>query len=245
MTPVLITQFRSPLVHPKTYNKGRVMDHTIDDTFVKVRETITAQTSASEIINVDVQNHHLVLDDIVYDTASKYPKEKGAWSRVMFLTKQSDGSRYVLKLMRDKYVQQGGVDRFVKEVAYQQVAASCNLAPSILSFGRCTIHEFLVNNSFYILMAHSGQNLSQPIQTEVMRPVYRVHTQLLRNCGLVKIDTSPENIVFNKRTQRIHLIDFDPGAETEPAMVLRIDREKDNLDKREANIKNRLTPYLK
>ena len=242
MTPVLITQFRSPLVYPKTYNKGIVMDHTIEGTLVKARETLATQTAASEIINVDVQNHHLVLDDVLYDTASKYPKARGAWSRVMFLTKQSDGTRYVLKLMRDKYVESGGVDRFVKEVAYQQVAASCNLAPAVLSFGRCTIHEYLVN-SFYILMVHSGQNLSTPIHADIMRPIYRVHTLLLRNCGLIKIDTSPENIVLNKRTKRIHLIDFDPGSDNE--LVRRVDRDKENLDVLEEKIKQALTPYLK
>lgn len=179
-----------------------------------------------------------------YQVATEQP-EQGSNSGVLKCVNRATDQTIILKAL--KVYGDDPKGRFVKEVAYQQLAASMGFAPQVLHYGLGNVifdlpaWEFLGKDMLFIMMEYKGQNLSQYLSQEpslfddqaysLLARVETIYAELAEQ-GLTTDDLTAENIVVDS-AGHITVIDFDPMTTTyqrpsdRPALADIIDSNED------------------
>lgn len=164
-------------------------------------------------------------DSQQYQVATEQP-EQGSNSGVLKCVNRATNQTIVLKAL--KVYGDDPKERFVTEVAYQQLAAEMGFAPQVLHYGLGNVifdlpsWEFCGKDMLFIMMEYKGQNLSQYLSQDP--PLYddqaydllaRIETIYAKMAeqGLTTDDLTAENIVVDT-AGHITVIDFDPTTTT-------------------------------
>jgi serine/threonine protein kinase len=184
--------------------------------------------------------HYLVVDD---------QPEQGSNSGVLKCVNRATNQTIILKAL--KVYGDHPLERFVKEIAYQQLAAELGFAPQVLHYGignkifDLPAWEFLGKDMLFIMMEYKGQNLSKYLTQDpplyddqayqLLARIQSIYSEMLAQ-GLTPKDLTAENIVVDS-AGHITVIDFDPGPyddittytrpSARPALADIIDRDED------------------
>ena len=176
-----------------------------------------------------------------YQVSEDQP-EQGSNSRVLKCVNRATNQTVILKAL--KLYGDNPLERFVKEVAYQQLAASMGFAPQVLHYGFGNVIfglPSLGKDMVFIMMEYKGQNLSKYLSQgpplyddqayQLLARIEIIYAEMLAQ-GLTTIDLTAENIVVDS-AGHITVIDFDPETTTytrpseRPALTDIIDRDED------------------
>jgi predicted Ser/Thr protein kinase len=157
-----------------------------------------------------------------YTVAEDQP-EQGSNSGVLKCVNRATNQPIILKAL--KVYGDNPLERFVKEIAYQQLAAELGFAPQVLHYGLGNIifglpaWEFLGKDMLFIMMEYKGQSLSKYLTQDpplyddqayqLLARIQSIYSEMLAQ-GLSTQDLTAENIVVDS-AGHITVIDFDPG----------------------------------
>ena len=160
-----------------------------------------------------------------YQVADDQP-EQGSNSGVLKCINRTTNQTIILKAL--KVYGENPLERFVKEVAYQQLAAEMGFAPRVLHYGLGNVlfglppWEFLGKDMLFIMMEYKGQNLSKYLSQDpplyddqayqLLARIQSIYSEMLAQ-GLTVMDLTAENIVVDS-AGHITVIDFDPETTT-------------------------------
>jgi hypothetical protein len=183
-------------------------------------------------------------DSQQYLVADDQP-EQGSNSGVLKCVNRANNQTIILKAL--KVYGANPLERFVKEVAYQQLAAELGFAPQVLHYGLGNVifglpsWEFLGKDMLFIMMEYKGQNLSNYLTQDpplyddqayqLLARIESIYSEMIAQ-GLTTNDLTAENIVVDS-AGHITVIDFDPDTTTytrpsaRPALADIIDRDED------------------
>ena len=180
-------------------------------------------------------------DSEQYEVTADQP-EQGSNSVVLKCVNRATEQTVILKAL--KLYGEKPLERFVKEVAYQQLAAEMGFAPQVLHYGIGNVIFRLPSlgaDMFFIMMEYKGQTLSKYLSQEpslyddqayeLLARIETVYAEMLAQ-GLTVMDLTAENIVVDS-AGHITVIDFDPQNTTytrpseRPALADIIDRHED------------------
>lgn len=210
----LHTSIRNPMVFPQVYTTEVMSQKDIQQikTNIDIR-ILQSKSKEYDIIVYDIKNQHMIIDGELYDSDTQKPQTLGSWSTILFLRRQTDDRRFVLKLMRSKYTNTTSAhDRFSKEVLYQHLAFNVKVAPKIIKYGWCCIQTLSQDPTYFIFMEYAGKPISSlTLSKTILDEIYKKYYTLLTLIHMSKLDISTSNILYRKNTKTFQLIDFDPG----------------------------------
>jgi len=200
--------FKNPLVYPKcvAYKKKSLQIY-FEQKFQEILTVLQQSKKNNQIFSFDLNQKKLVVHDLLFDIENICSEGDANDERtIVNVVYTKTGKKFIVVFLSEDCITEND---FAWQIACQMTIHQCKLAADVVAFGKTSVNDINVKNSFFFVQEHVGVKV-QKYSAETEEIVKKAESYIEEKSCLrqIKCPLKQQTLLFNKITLKLYFSDF-------------------------------------